>query len=166
MYFAQFPIIYYDYDINGVRQLRLVKDVTLNVRIRKAILENIAVYDEYDIREGETPEIIAAKVYGSPLYHWVIMLCNNVYDYIEDWPLSYQQFLSYLADKYVTTEETYATHHYEDPDTGLIVNSDFAGAVPISNYTYEERLNEGKRRIKLISPNVLSQVLNEFKGMF
>lgn len=160
MYFENFPRIYYEFDINGVRQLKIVKDITLNVRVRKAILENVTLYDEYDIKDGETPEIISAKVYGSPLYHWVIMLCNERYDYLNDFPLSQRALEEYVADTY---ENPYGTHHYEKD--GFIVESTVNGAYPVSNYEYEDRLNESKRRIKLISPTLLSAILTQYKDL-
>jgi hypothetical protein len=63
----------------------LVRDITRNVRFRKELFENITLYDEYDVVDGETPEIISEKVYGTPNYHWVIMLLNQNWDYLNDW---------------------------------------------------------------------------------
>lgn len=161
MYFNKFPTIFYDFNIKGKSVLKPVKDITNNVRLRTAILENILLFDEYDIQEGETPEIIAAKFYGNPEYHWVIMLCNQRYNYTTDFPKTQRSLEEYINAKY---DEPYGAHHYED-EKGFIVNSDTPGAVPISNYQYEDRLNETKRRIKMISPKLLQQVLNQFKDI-
>lgn len=162
MYFEKFPQIYYEFDINGVRETRIVRDVTLNVRIRKAILENITLYDEYDIRDGETPEIISHKIYGSPLYHWVIMMVNERYDYLNDFPMSSQEFERYVADKYGLN--VYAVHHHVNA-AGFIVNEVPGTTTPVSNYDYELSVNESKRRIKLIAPISLGQVLQSFKSL-
>jgi hypothetical protein len=162
MYFDNFPKFLYDFDINGQRQYTLVKDITVNVRLRKEILSNIAVYDEYDIKEGETPEIIAEKIYGSPLYHWVIMICNEKYDYINDYPLSTYELETHVKQKYGT--EVYSTHHYID-NNGYTVDSTNANATSVSNYDYESLLNESKRRIKLISPTLLGTILKNFKDL-
>lgn len=158
MYFSKFPTIYYDFEINGKTVLKPMKDITNNVRLRTAILENITLYDEYDIQEGETPEIIAAKIYGNPQYHWVIMLCNQRFNYIEDFPKTQRMLEEYIFAKY---EDPYATHHYVD-ERGFIVSSDIPGAAPVSFYQYEDELNESKRRIKLISPSLLTNILNQF----
>lgn len=162
MYFEKFPLIYYQFEINGQLETRIVRDVTLNVRIRKAILENITLYDEYDIRDGETPEIISNKVYGSPLYHWVIMIVNERYNYVDDFPMSSQQFEMYVAEKYGS--DLYTTHHYINSQ-GFIVNQTPGQTTAISNYDYEISVNESKRRIKLISPISLGQVLQSFKDI-
>lgn len=163
MYFKEFPDIYYLYNINGEEVLKVVKDITQNVRLRKQILENVTLYDEYDVREGETPEIVSDKIYGSPYYHWVIMLANQKYNYVEDWPKNYHQLEEYILEKYGTIEEAYATHHWEK--NGFVVNSDAEGAYPVSNYQYEEQLNDQKRTIKLIAPSLLNKILDEFKDL-
>lgn len=163
MYFRRFPAILYNFDIQptGDPTLKSITDITTNVRLRKVILENITLFDEYDIIEGETPETIADKIYGSAEYHWVIMLCNQRYDYIEDFPLSYQAFNRYVTEKYGNS--LFDIHHYEKD--GFIVESSVVGAQPVTNYDYEDKLNEQKRRIKLISPQLMGRILSEFKDL-
>lgn len=152
--------MYYQFDINGQRVLKIVRDITHNVRFRKAILDQITLFDEYDIKDGETPEIIAAKYYGNSEYHWVIMLCNQRYDYINDFPMGTYALEQYIAGKY---EDPYAIHHYEKD--GLVVPQGTPGATSVSNYQYENDVNESKRRIKLISPQLLNQVIENFKSI-
>ena len=161
MYFKEFPKFLYNFKVNGKDKAVIVKDITQNVRVRKEILANITLYDEYDIRDGETPEIIAEKVYGSPLYHWVVMLCNQKYNYIDDFPLSTYNLEQHVTQKYGVGNE-YATHHYVDVN-GYQVHSDAPGATSVSNYQYEDDENEKKRRIKLISPELLQTILKNFK---
>ena len=171
MYFSYMPDIYNDIvDSDGKPTLKVLKDITTNVRIIRNILENITVYDEYDIVDGETPEIIAAKVYGNPLYHWVIMLANEKFDYREDFPLDYTNLMKRVELIYGTGDiNVYGTHHYEylDADGNLyVVNSDHPSAYPVSNFEYEEKLNESKRRIKIISKPVLDAVVKQYSQMF
>lgn len=161
MYFDNFPTFLYDFEINGKTEFKLIKDITQNVRLRKEILSNITLYDEYDIRDGETPEIIAEKVYGSPLYHWVVMLCNDKYNYIDDFPLPSYELEKHITAKYGAGNE-YDTHHYID-NKGFIVDS--TQGTSVSNYEYETELNESKRRIKLISPSLLNTILKNFKDL-
>jgi hypothetical protein len=140
----------------------VVRDITANVRVLKSVLENISLYDEYDIVDGETPEIIAEKIYGNAEYHWIIMLANDRYDYLEDFPLSSYELEKDIAAKYPSN--VYGTHHYEDAD-GYVVNSTATGAVSVSNYEYESRRNEAKRRIKIVSPNLIGTILRNFKEL-
>jgi hypothetical protein len=138
----------------------LMTDITRNIRFRRDILSQITVYDEYDIIDGETPEIIAEKVYGNAQYHWIVMLTNDIYDYKAEFPLTQLALDKFVQDKYGVDAD--AVHHYEDA-SGYIVNSDTAGAVSVSNRQYEELVNESKRRIKLISKDLIATVLKNFK---
>lgn len=162
MYFKRFNNIYYPFTINNKEVVNVVRDITSNVRFRKAVLENVTLFDEYDIVDGETPEIIASKVYGSSEYHWVIMLCNQRYDYMADFPMDSFTLNQYIVEKY--GDQLYATHHYEN-EQGMVVMSDAEGASPVTNYQHEINVNETKRRIKLISPTLLSQILTQFKDL-
>ena len=160
MYFQNFPTFLYSYQVNGKIEYKLVTDVTQNVRLRKQILENITLYDHYDIRDGETPELIAERVYGSSQYHWVVMLCNEKYNYVDDFPLPIYNLEKHIDTKYGAKK--YNTHHHVNAN-GYIVDSSQPGAVSVSNYDYEYNLNETKRRIKLISPSLLNTILKNFK---
>lgn len=247
MYFSEFPKIYYDFPQDSTSTtLQILTDITTNVRIRKQILENITLYDEYDMKEGETPEIVAEKVYGNPEYHWIIMLANQRYDYLKDFPMSSRELEEYIADTY-GADHINDIHHYEknnivvegigflkipknvigklkvndfivnEPivngriqsidltsntatvlidkgryksneavtvngirtdDSGNIVYSTVLSFtvpangftiqdnyVPITNYIHEVRQNEQKRRIKLIAPELISQVVREFRSL-
>ena len=160
MYFNNFPKIYYDYEINGVRQLKIVADITKNVRFRQELLSGITLYDEYDIKDGETPEIISEKLYGSSQYHWVIMLVNERYDYIEDFPMSLYYLNKIVTQKYGIGNE-YHTHHYIDT-AGFIFDSANPESTSVSNFKYEDDLNESKRRIKIISKSMVNDIVKNY----
>jgi hypothetical protein len=113
MYFSQFPKIYYDFaQDNTSTTLQVLTDITTNVRVRKQVLENITLYDEYDIMDGETPEMIAEKVYGNPELHWVIMLVNQRYNYIQDFPLTNAELYEHCIATY-GEDHLEDVHHYE-----------------------------------------------------
>ena len=134
MYFSQFPKIYYDLPVTSATDttLQILTDITINVRVRKEILENITLYDEYDMKEGETPEIIAEKYYGNPELHWTIMLVNERYDYHNDFPLSTQELYENAIAKY-GSENLDQIHHYEKD--GLIVQGQ--GLLTVSDQLYQ-----------------------------
>lgn len=138
----------------------LMKDITRNIRFRRDLLANITVYDEYDIIDGETPEIIAEKIYGNAEYHWIIMLANDRYDYRKDFPLTYVDLQRFINEKY--GEDADDVHHYVN-SRGYIVDSNYPGATSISNRQHEEDLNESKRTIKIISPQIIGTALKNFR---
>ena len=162
MYFDNMQDMYYDFQkANGDIDYVKLKDITQNVRFKMQVLENISLYEFYDMNDNDTPEIVSENFYKSPKYHWVIMIANQKYDYVEDFPMAVDRLEARITDKYGAGNE-YATHHYEY--NGWIVdNITYPMASAVSNYQYEFDQNEAKRRIRIISPGLLDQVLTEFR---
>ena len=159
MYFNKFNKLQYTLD-NG-KSFQIVTDILTRVAFRDDIVNNTALYDEYDVQDGQTPEILAAQYYGNSNYHWIILLTNQIIDPVLDWPMSQNQLTDYCEQKYTNI---YGTHHYENND-GIVVNSTEAFATPITNYDFEDRENEKKRRIKLIRKAVIAEVVSEFSRL-
>lgn len=162
MYFETFKNMYYSYlKPDGTTEYVKLKDITENMRFKKEVLENVTLYEYYDVRDEDTPEIISEKFYGSPLYHWVIMIANLKYDHIADFPMAIPELEEHIRQKY-GVDAMYDTHHYIK--NGFVVsNIDYPDATPVSNYDYEFEENEKKRRIKIISPNLLQEILRQFR---
>jgi len=156
MYFSQFPVTLYTLDDKASAQY--VRNIFLRISFSEDIKNKLAIYDEYDIKEGETPEIVSFNLYGTTEYHWLILHTNDILDPRFEWVLSNKQLSDYVSSKY---NNPAGTHHYVDTD-GYIVNSSASGATPVSNYQYEEDLNETKRRIKVIKPLFVAAIVNEF----
>jgi hypothetical protein len=170
-YFANFPDILYPFELGGKIKLVRVKDIVSNVRIRKQILSNITLYDEYDITDGETPEIIAERVYGDPTLHWVIMLVNDRYDLWNDFPMSGDALSKYIENKYGQGNENdqhiiFDSLHFED-ERGNIVDGPATNLVrAITNLEYETRVNESKRRIKIVNKTLIANIVSELDASF
>lgn len=103
MYFSKFPQYLYDFNYGNKIKTSVVLDITRNIRFKRDILQNVTLYDEYDIVDGETPEIISEKFYGTPEYHWVVMLANSKYDYRFDFPMIEPVLQKHIADVYNPT---------------------------------------------------------------
>jgi hypothetical protein len=162
MYFEKFPTFFYDFEIDSKKErvTYAITDITRNIRFRRDVLANITVFDSYIISNGETPEMLAEKFYGDPNYHWVIMLANQRYDYRADWLLDTNTLEKYVVEKYTNP---YGIHHYEADN--LVVSSDYPNAQPVTNFEYEDKINESKRVIKIVSPELLDVVLRNFDEM-
>lgn len=103
MYFENFKRVYYDFPIKGDnRDTTLVKvsDITRNVRFKTEFIRKLSVFETYKMEDHETIEIVSERVYGTPDYHWILMILNERYDYIEDFPLSGVHFHKYMQRKY------------------------------------------------------------------
>ena len=166
-YFSMFPDTLYD--AKGDGNYTVMKDLLSRVKLITSVKKNIVNFDYYNVQDGETPEMIAHKYYGDVNLHWTILVANDIVDYYEDWPMSVQKFEQFMFDKY---DNPQAIHHYEinqtsgETTTTIDVGmntTDYPSATAISNYTYEDRLQEQKRQIRLISPDFISQFVSEFE---
>ena len=106
------------YTLDNYKSAQLVTNFLLRARIQDRVKDQYGVYDEYDIQDGDTPEIIADKVYGNPELHWLVLLFNDIIDPHFDWPLTVDSLDRFITGKY---GDTNAIDHYEDID-GNIVN--------------------------------------------
>jgi hypothetical protein len=75
-------------------------NILARASIIQSLLTNPALFYTYDIQDSDTPEIIASKYYGDPYRYWLVLLANQILDPQWQWPLSSQQFESYMDDKY------------------------------------------------------------------
>ena len=66
MYFANFPLIVYDSVGNG--DFKIVTNLLKRVALRTKVRTNHFLYDTYDVKDGETPEMIADKLYDDLNY--------------------------------------------------------------------------------------------------
>ena len=117
MYFQNFPYTYYSLDDKDTVQV--LKNITLRFNLSDEVKNNLSLFDEYDIKDGETPEIVADRFYNNPLLHWVILHTNDITDARFGWPLSTNNLFKYATDKYNNIN---APHHYTDVD-GNYVNA-------------------------------------------
>lgn len=158
MYFDFFPQTYYTLD-NG-NSVQVVTNIFLRAIVNEQTRNNLTIYDKYDIQDGETPDIVAHKFYGYSGLHWLILHVNEILDPRFGWPLSNYGLTEYVNSKYDDPQDI---HHYEDTD-GRIVESTYSGQkVPISNFTYEDRINESKRQIRMLKPEFVNKVVTEFR---
>lgn len=88
------------YNIDDSRGIDSITNLTVNFSFDKNILDSAVLYYEYDVQDGETPEIVAHKVYGSSEKHWIVLKMNDVYDVKNDWVLDYNSFVESINLKY------------------------------------------------------------------
>ena len=100
--------------INEFGVSKVMTNIMARVSIIPQILNNPAIYYEYDIQDSDTPEIIAHKYYGDSYRYWLVMFANQLMDPQWDWPLSGNELSAYLVKKYGENYNTYSEiHHYE-----------------------------------------------------
>ena len=171
MYFANFPLIVYDSVGDG--NFKIVTNLLKRVALRTKVRTNTLLYDTYDVKEGETPEMIADKLYDDPELHWVILFVNNITDRYHQWPMNFGQFNTFIADKYSNVD---AVHHYEvsqtsgDTSVKIDIGTDTTGyseadLTTITNREFEEERQDTIRQIRLLDPTYVPQFIEEFETL-
>lgn len=184
-YFENFPQVSYDLDKSG--NPLSVTNLFLRYKIIDAFKKQKAVYYDYSVKDGERPDVIAAKYYEDASLDWVVLLTNNIVDPQFDWPLDNKAFTNYLVKKYgsiASARET--THHYEQitqqqqvlfdntviPEEFFEIDETTYNSLSSSEkrivtvYEYEERINESKRDIKILSEDFILSLLIQVRESF
>ena len=162
-YFKPFPTI--DYDPTGNKTHKTIKDILIRVKIKDIVKQNRAVFSKYDVKEGQRPEDVAYEQYGDSEYHWIVLMMNEMTNPYYDWPMGLRDLEKFVATKY---SDVNAIHHYEiaqssgDTNTKIHVDSTTIGAEAITNYEYEEAVNDKKKQIRLLDPVYITQITTEF----
>lgn len=152
-FFDLFPLERYSLSDKKYPDYQSVTDILFRTAIIKDVLTNTSSYLEYVIKDGDTPEILAAKVYDNPEAHWMILYANDIIDPQYDWPLNTRDFYNYMVDKYRSMAEAdegepledyqvvswtqnltnpNAVHHYEK-----VVRQENREAKTITEFKYE-----------------------------
>jgi hypothetical protein len=114
-YFDRLPKIKYDINRNLANpNYEDVTNIFFRIRVIQEVLDNINSYFVAEVEEGETPEIIAEKVYGDSGANWMIIVANKIIDPQWDWPLGYDEFIKYIEGKYGSIENAQTTNHHYD----------------------------------------------------
>ena len=163
-YFTYFKTI--GYDVRGIKgnlQVNAITNVLQRVRLKADFINDRSFFAEYFVQDGQTPESIAYDLYGDSELHWIIMYAQGITNPYYDWPLIYFDLNKFITKKYGVNGST-NVHHYEDGD-GYEVDSTAAGATAITNFVYEEKLNDKKRNISILKPEYVRSIVKELKGL-
>lgn len=113
-FFDKFPVV--SYKLSGKRYsgFDIVTNIFFRTSMIRDVLSNSSAYVKYVIKDGDTPEILAAKAYNDPEAHWIILYANEIVDPLFEWPKTTSQFYKYIADKYRPQAEAYYGRSVED----------------------------------------------------
>ena len=177
----------------------VVKNFFKRAKLRDDIFQDLAFFTKYIVIGDDRPDTVATKIYDDPTLDWVVLLSNNIVSIQSEWPLGQAAFNTYVTEKYGDETTLYSgIHHYEsrevkandgtiiipsgarvsvgqsvsffDEDSSQqIIRTDVA--MPVTNYMFEEKLNDEKRNIFILKPiylNILfddiDQIMRNKKG--
>ena len=166
-----------------------VKNFFRRVSLREDIYQNLTFFTKYPIEGDDRPDNVAQKVYENPSLDWLILLANNISHIPSEWPMAQIDFDEFLLEKYGDYNTLYnGVHHHETIEIkdrneviivpgGLEVSSDFTQTYydyydaemktksnitrPVTNYQYEENLENKKREIFILKQEYLTVVLDD-----
>lgn len=150
-YFNTLPLIAQtDFKGNSI----LVNNLLARSYMLPSLQKNVMLFYEYDVQEIDTPENVAYRYYNDVNRFWLVLFSNNILDPQGEWPLTNNQFISFLNNKYgsaaananstVLAYTNSTIHHYEE----VITTSDSQNlqeqtiSIVIDEETYNNTLNE------------------------
>ena len=165
---------------NKIEDRIIVKNLFKRSKLRTDVDQAITAFNYYYVEDQQRPDILAQELYGDSELDWVVLTSNNITNVRDQWPLSNNDLHDYMLEKYGSETNILGIHHYETREVldeynrvvipaGLEVDVNFrfnymsfSNTVmtvnPVSsftNYDYEVKLNEEKRRIKILKPEYL-----------
>ena len=192
-YFRELPNLLYQSFLPDKRSsldYTEVKNLFRRTKLRDDLQNVFTLFDKYEIPDEFRPETVAEEFYGNDELDWVVLTTAGIVNVRNEWPLNNRDIFNYSFEKY--GDNLNATRFFETKEIknssgsiilekGKVVDSDFVfkyydtnGIVEIkgtnvrtgvSNYDYEVRLNEEKRRIFVLKPEYLQQFLNDFRDI-
>ena len=192
-YFNELPNILYPNllpSINKIEDRIPVKNIFKRSKLRDDVDQAITAFDYFYIEQGMRPDMVAQRLYDDPELDWVILSTNNIINIRDQWPLEHNDLHEYMLDKYGSETNINGIHHYETRQildeynrvvipAGLEVDANFSfkyqnysnsivtvnPVSAITNYQYEVKLNDQKRRIKVLKPQFLPLFLTNHKNI-
>ena len=98
-FFRYFPKTLY-YPKLDSKSLDTITNILTRFKFENSFKENSVTYYEYDIKDSDTPEIIASKFYDSPEKHWAVLLINDIIDPQWEWPMDQGTMIKFIESKY------------------------------------------------------------------
>jgi hypothetical protein len=190
-YFRQVPEFEYVSRLPGanIGDYIRVKNLFKKGKIREDIFQNLSFFEKYKIIGNDRPDNVAFEIYKDSKLDWVVLLSNNILNIQTEWPLPQTDFDRFLLDKYDDYNTLYnGIHHYETEEVknsrgvtivpaGLQVDASYSVsyydffieqqittgniATPITNYEYEEKIEDNKRNIYLLKVDYIGIILND-----
>lgn len=108
-YFNYFPSTLYT-NSDSSSAVDIVTNIISRFAFEASLKQNSSIFYPYEIQDGDTPEMIASKYYGSPEKHWIVLMFNDIIDPQYDWPLDQRTLIKYINDKYADNGATHSPY--------------------------------------------------------
>jgi hypothetical protein len=167
-FFRYFPSVPYRFQSGDSTFSLDLTNITIRFSIMERLKQHVTVLYDYIVQDGERPDTVANKLYGSPDHTWIVLLVNNILS-LYDWPLHNAEFDRYIKEKYGSLAAAQARSIYKTTD-GYVVDAVSYMALPaaqrattVSCYDDELSQNEAKRRIRVIPAEFVEPLVLELR---
>jgi hypothetical protein len=158
-YFSKFPNMIVTSNSRPV----IITDFLRRVSISDKFRENSVVLEDYFTQDGETPEQVSYKLYGTPAYHWVILMVNDITNPREEWPILDSKVTDLVYLKYDFIVEVPDGSEYTVDD---IITSDNDGTFIVTKVVDDEvYLRSQVGKIILTSSSLLNNTTTETENL-
>lgn len=99
-YFKNFPVLSYSFGDN--EQPVAFQNLTAYVDLIDRIRDDISFYRKYYILEGDRPDQVSHKLYGSTDFYWTFFLLND-HLRLQGWPLTERELKKLAAEEFPNT---------------------------------------------------------------
>ena len=98
-FFNQFPLS----QINVGNQPKQIVDLFRHVDVNDVLADNVTSYLKTIVRDGERPDNLSQRLYGTPDYYWTFFIVNeSLKNGLDDWPKSYAAIEKEFQNEYDT----------------------------------------------------------------
>ena len=130
-FFTQFPKTKYSVESDGIQTN--ITDIYRYVDVIEKSSQNVLAYKIVDVFDGERPDNLSQRLYGTPDYYWTFFIANdNLKDGIEAWPKADVEVAAYTDLIHKDTAAFRFPHEVEG--NGITVNT-LAG-LPLQNENF------------------------------
>ena len=193
-YFSELPDLEYVSRLPDARISDYIRVKNLFKRgfLREDIFQDLSFFTKYQIIGDDRPDNVAFTNYNDSTLDWLVLMANNILNVADEWPIAQSSFDEIMLDRYGSYDTLFnGIHHYETTEvrdsrnriivpSGLKVDSDYSitffddnsnqmktltPVISVTNYQYEERVNNDKRSIYLLKPEYIQVVRDDLEDL-
>ena len=117
-FFKNFPTVEVDLQRNG--KINKMVNIFRSVRPLQNFIDDSALYTLYEVQNGERPDIVSQRLYGTSDFYWTFFVINDfLHDGYRSWPCPLDILDKYIAVEYegfaLTTEPEVITNSDGSP---------------------------------------------------
>jgi len=159
-YFNQFDVLLYP--LNSY-ETAAVRDYFKNLKVLSYTLGRYPQWETTTILDGERPDNVSYRLYGTPAYWWTFFITNDrLRDHNNEWPLSNEEFELFIEEKYPSNYRVITIFREN-------INADFAdnnASLAIADDILVGSLTESRARVVSVDFTLNRIIVEMLEGAF